>query len=221
MNILEKLDHEGYTKTPTIEDTEMYHLLLSRILEKVNIAQDGINGVDGIDGIDGKNGRDGKDGVNGVDGRHGKDGKNGRDGKDGVNGKDGKDGVDGKDGNHAIIDEDALILSLIDKLKKEKLIDLSHIKGGQTFVKDQVRYKIEELMHGSVKPASASGITIITISGTVDDSNTSFTATTQPTLLNINGSFYQPLGGAITWTYAGGTITISSPVGTGGQIYGI
>lgn len=65
------------------------------------------------------------------------------------------------------------------------------------------------------------GISLLTISGTIDDSNVTFTSTSQPKLLVINGGTYQPTGGAITWTYSGGTITLSSPIGTGGSIFGI
>lgn len=69
--------------------------------------------------------------------------------------------------------------------------------------------------------SSASGLTIVAVSGTIDDSNTAFTSATQPTLLNINGSFYAKTGGNITWSYSGGNITLSSPVGTGGSIFGV
>lgn len=69
--------------------------------------------------------------------------------------------------------------------------------------------------------ATGSGFTVITVTGVIDDSNTTFTVASQPTLLNINGQFYQKTGGAITWTYVAGTITISVPVGTGGSIFGI
>ena len=61
----------------------------------------------------------------------------------------------------------------------------------------------------------------ITITGTIDDSNMAFTAPEEPTLLVINGGVYQQTGGAITWTYLTGNITISSPVGLGGSIFGL
>ena len=65
------------------------------------------------------------------------------------------------------------------------------------------------------------GVSVLTISGTVDDSNVTLTAVQEPSLLVINGSLYQKTGGSITWSYSSGTITLSSPVGTGGQIYGL
>lgn len=65
------------------------------------------------------------------------------------------------------------------------------------------------------------GVGIITVTGTINDSNVSFTAGSQPTVLDINGAVYSPTGGAITWTYSSGSITLSSPVGTGGSIFGI
>lgn len=64
--------------------------------------------------------------------------------------------------------------------------------------------------------------TILNATGTIDDSNTAFTFTRQPSELVINGASYQQTGGAITWTWAAGTFTatLSSPVGIGGSIYG-
>lgn len=69
--------------------------------------------------------------------------------------------------------------------------------------------------------APGAGISVIAVAGSINDSNVSFTAASQPTLLNVNGQFYQKTGGNITWSYAAGTITLSSPVGTGGSIFGI
>lgn len=69
--------------------------------------------------------------------------------------------------------------------------------------------------------ATPAALGIIAVSGTIDDTNVTFTAATQPTLLNINGSFYQKTGGTFTWTYVAGTITLNNAVGTGGSIFGI
>lgn len=69
--------------------------------------------------------------------------------------------------------------------------------------------------------SSGGGFSIITVSGTINDVNVTFTSASQPTLLFINGSAYQTTGGSITWSYLAGTITISSPIGTGGSIFGV
>lgn len=69
--------------------------------------------------------------------------------------------------------------------------------------------------------ASPSALAIIPIAGAIDDSNKTFTYTTLPTLLNINGAFYQPTGGSYTWTALAGTITLNAAVGVNGQIFGI
>lgn len=130
----------------------------------------------------------------------------------------------GEDGKDATVDEERLISLLLERVKKEKPFDMSHIKGAQDFIfntsQKSVRIKFEELMHGGGS-SSGGGLSIITVTGVVDDSNVTFSTATQPTLLNINGAFYQQVGGAITWSYAGTTITLSSPVGVGGQIYGV
>lgn len=126
----------------------------------------------------------------------------------------------GEPGKDAQIDEKAFMNRLLGRIKNEQMLDLSHIKGAQGFIKDGVKYKFEELMHGGGGNSSG-GFSVIAVSGTINDSNTSFSAATQPTLLNINGAFYQKTGGTITWTYAGTAITTSSPVGTGGSIFGV
>ncbi len=95
-------------------------------------------------------------------------------------------------------------------------------RGGGDTVKAGTNVTITTDANGkkviSVTPAA---LAIIAVSGTIDDSNKTFTAASQPTLLNINGSFYAPTGGNITWTYVAGTITLSSLIGTGGSIFGV
>lgn len=68
---------------------------------------------------------------------------------------------------------------------------------------------------------SASGnasISPITVTGTVDDSNTSFTAATTPTIVIVNGASYIHGAGC---TISGTSITLDNPVGTGGSIYAL
>ena len=59
--------------------------------------------------------------------------------------------------------------------------------------------------------------------GTIDDTNVDFTFTQLPAIIVINGGEYRQTGGSITWTWNAGTLTatLSSPVGTGGSIYGL
>ncbi len=109
------------------------------------------------------------------------------------------------------------IIKVMKELPESARLEVSDIRNYQSFVFNKTKYGVHEMMHGG----SAGSITVITISGTINDANVSFTASTQPTLLNINGAFYYTSGGAITWSYTSGTITLSSPVGTGGSIFGI
>lgn len=97
------------------------------------------------------------------------------------------------------------------------------IRGGGDTVAAGTGVTLTRLPSGQVQiSATGSGaFSIIAVSGTIDDSNKSFTAASAPTLLNINGAFYQKTGGAYTWTYSGGAITLNNPVGTGGSIFGI
>lgn len=96
------------------------------------------------------------------------------------------------------------------------------IKAGDNIVvvKDAFgNWVISSTATGGTGGGSGSGI--ITISGTIDDSNVTFTSTSEPDILVINGGSYRPTGGAYTWSYSAGTITLSSAVGTGGNIYGM
>lgn len=113
--------------------------------------EQGIEGEVGQDGTDGVDGIDGKDGINGKDGLAGKDGTKGEKGEKGDMGKDGKDGQDSNP-------EDVINL-----LKKDKSLDISHLRNSEQitgaigklktiqddgFLFNGKKYKIEELMHG-------------------------------------------------------------------------
>lgn len=68
------------------------------------------------------------------------------------------------------------------------------------------------------------GFTVLPATGTIDDTNVTFTFTSVPTLININGSFYSStstVGGTLVWTNVGTTVTLAFPVGSGGSIFGI
>lgn len=132
--------------------------------------------------------------------------------------KDGKPGLDAFEGEDGAAKLQAAALLIVKHIKDKQMLDLTHIKGAQKFIKDGVSYKMEELMHGGGSK-STGGFTILTVTGTIDDSNTSFSIVSKPTLVNINGSFYIGTGGNITWTYSGTTLTLSSPVGVGGSIF--
>lgn len=64
---------------------------------------------------------------------------------------------------------------------------------------------------------------ILVATGTRNDSNMDFTFVSQPAIVVINGASYRSTGGAITWTWTAATLTVtlSSAVGSGGDIYGI
>jgi hypothetical protein len=76
----------------------------------------------------------------------------------------------------------------------------------------------------TVAVTGGGGFTILPATGAIDDSNVTFTFTSVPTLININGSFYSStstVGGTLVWTNVGTTITLAFPVGTGGSLFGI
>jgi hypothetical protein len=56
-----------------------------------------------------------------------------------------------------------------------------------------------------------------TPSGTINDSNVTFTVANEPFFINVNGGIYE-VGDGIYLSYSSGTITLAAPVGTGGFI---
>lgn len=65
--------------------------------------------------------------------------------------------------------------------------------------------------------ASSGAYSILTATGTIDDSNTAFTFASKPTEVVINGLSYIENAG---WTWSNPTATLENPVGSGGRIYG-
>lgn len=128
-----------------------------------------------------------------------------------------KDGDPGAPGKDAVIDEKAFMNRLLGRIKNEQLLDLSHIKGAQGFIKDGVNYKFEELMHGG----SGTGSTINFVNNEIiSGSGTSWTLANTPVVGSVqlygNGQYltpgvgndYQIVASAITTTnsFSSGTI---------------
>lgn len=192
---------------------------LSTRLDNIQL-REGIQGEPGTAGPQGERGipgENGKDGTNGKDGKNGRNGVDGSDGRNGISGKNGKDGTDGKNGIDAVVKYDQIIDDLIEKIKKEKPLDISHIRNSNSFLFGGTRYKTAELMHGAGTGGSGSTLTPETPSGAVDDSNVTFTVTNEPLYIVVNGGQYT-VGTGIYQSYVAGTITLTAPVGDGGFI---
>lgn len=171
----------------------------------------GEKGDTGETGDQGEPGEDGKDGINGIDGI---DGKNGLNGKDGNTGEKGEKGDKGEDGIDGIDGKDSQPEEIINLLKKEKSLDISHLRNSEqiitavgklkNFDSDGFRfngkkYKFSELMHG----AGSGGGTTLTL-------ETNGTPNGDQTLLNLKQ------GANVTITDDGvGGITIAATGDTG------
>jgi len=75
-----------------------------------------------------------------------------------------------------------------------------------------------------ISSTGGSGLSILTVvTGNVDDTDTVFTFASAPTLVVVNGATYRngssAMGGTIS--ISGTTVTLPSPVGTGGDIYAL
>lgn len=199
----------------------------------------GIQGDQGIEGVQGEKGEQGIQVIQGIQGVKGEKGELGIQGIQGEPGLDGKDGEPGKDATAETLSED-LRLSLGDIEKRLEEVSKrpqqragwgAHplvVTDGSTVV-DKVTRRIN---FGTNLTASRSADGIVTVNasggagsaltyeaptGTVDDANLAFTVSNAPLFIIVNGLQYH-VGNGIYATYVAGTITLTSPVGTGGYI---
>lgn len=152
-------------------------------------------------------------GDQGPQGIRGPQGEPGRTGKPGESIK----GDKGDPGKDAEFDSKDLFDTFIKRIQKEQLLDISHIRNASSFMKDGIKYKIEELMHGGASSTGA-GLSVLTTTGTVDDSNVTFPFTSAPTLVVVNGVSYRNGHGV---TISGTTAVLDTPAGVGGDVYGL
>ncbi len=134
------------------------------------------------------------------------------------------------------------VISVMHSLPEMDKLEVSKgIRNAASFIYGGTKYGMHEMMHGggptlaagsnitltsnsngtTTVAASSGALTFLTATGTINDSNVTFTFVSLPIALIINGALYQQTGGAITWSYLAGTVTLSSAVGTGGSIIGI
>ncbi len=132
------------------------------------------------------------------------------------------------------------IIKEMKNLPEKDRLEVQDIRNHQAFMYKGTKYGMHEMMHGggptltagsnitltttdgtTTVAASSGAISFLSATGTINDVNVTFTFASLPIALIINGALYQQSGGAITWSYLAGTVTLSSPVGTGGSIVGI
>jgi hypothetical protein len=170
-----------------------------------------------------------------------KDGKEGPPGPQGIAGEPGIQGIQGIKGEDGSPDTGEDIITKVNKdkgskkIKKEKVEGLEHIidwikdfNGNERRMRLYNGGLVSEIVAGSnvtvdstdpgrpIISASGAALAIITVTGTINDTNTSFTAASTPTLVCINGAFYRNGKGV---TISGTSITTDNPVGTAGDIY--
>lgn len=120
-------------------------------------------------------------------------------------------GTPGKDGSPDTGEE---IIKKINTDKNEGVIRKEKVEG-LADIEDVAR--TAQANARQVFAIVGSGISWGVPVGTIDDSNTTFTVSTKPIFIIVNGGIYREGKGVYT-SYSGGTITLSSPVGTDGFI---
>ncbi len=101
------------------------------------------------------------------------------------------------------------IVALMAKLPEKDRLDISSVRNASSFMKDGIKYKIEELMHGGGSSSSSSTIYSDTVSGVINSVNKVFTVPNTivtPIALWLANSIYQP---GVDFTTSGTTITMT------------
>lgn len=120
--------------------------------------------------------------------------------------------------------KDKLGINEIDKLTK--ILDRRYIHGGGDTVTAGTNVTITRNANGDkvINATGGAAIAVLAAAGDIDDTNTTFTFTSVPTIVVINGASYaatSTVGGTLAWTNVGTTVTLAFPVGTGGSIYAL
>lgn len=139
-----------------------------------------------------------------------------------------------KDGKDAVVDHEKLAQIVIDKLAEGKLLKPEHIDGlanQMTGLRNHVAVRgggdtvtagtgVIITTSNGVKTinAAGTGYSILTATGTINDSNKVFTFVSTPILVVVNNNIYKNGNGV---TIVGTTATLDSVVGTGGSIFAL
>jgi len=106
-----------------------------------------------------------------------------------------------------------------------KVLDRRYIHGGGDTVSAGSGITITNVNGTKQISATGSGsFSVLAATGDIDDTNTTFTFTSAPTIVVINGASYletSNVGGSPAWSIVGTTVTLAFPVGVGGSIFGI
>lgn len=216
-------------------------------IARIKEGRDGRDGVDGKDGRDGAPGPRGEKGERGEPGPVGRAifGARGADGKDGKDGSPDtpeqvRDKLEALKGDERT--DKSAIKGIEDIEKQVKEISLRPTRvGGAKGIGLYVGGSKKLLTAQQINLVAGTGISIsyayangrndltiaatgtasltpIEVTGDVDDSNTSFTADSAPSMVIVNGAAYRDGHGC---SITGTAITLDNPVGTGGDIYAL
>lgn len=179
--------------------------------------------VAGPQGIQGEKGEKG-DSITGPRGERGET-IIGPKGEKGARGLKGEVGESGKD---ATFEEKVLFDAFIKRMRKEQSLDISNIKNAASFMKDGIKYKIEELMHGGAGSSmTTSSVTTQYLLNAVQSGNDVTIALSQLTnfatfsaiITLYRNNVPQTLGASYNFTVSGSTVTIFNA--DAGEIFNI
>lgn len=123
----------------------------------------------------------------------------------------------GKAGKDAIFDKDSFKKEMVEYIRKEKPLDISHIKGAQEFVmqtgQKNIKIKMEELLHGGGGSGGGTATKSIDLSAQCTGSNKAFNIPSFTTALSLMGSdapiVYRPI---TDWSASATTLTLTAAV---------
>lgn len=105
---------------------------------------------------------------------------------------------------------DDVITAVVKRIQKGDVIHVNNVKGAGAFIKDGIRYRFDELMHGSGSSSNTGGTGYqVPTSGVVDGVNQTFTWATTPHVIVVDqGRAMQKTSSDTTVNWTGTTTTI-------------
>jgi hypothetical protein len=101
---------------------------------------------------------------------------------------------------------------------KQGLVNSLNLVAGSNVTLSYNRASGRQDITISATGGGSGAFSVIAVSGTINDTNTSFTAASTPVLVVVNGNAYRHGAGV---TISGTSITLDNPVGAGGDVYAL
>lgn len=107
---------------------------------------------------------------------------------------------------------------LVGGAKKGQVNYVNFVAGNGVTITHNTAHGRNDITFNATGGGEGGSLAVLTATGTVDDSNTTFTFVSTPVVVVVNGASYRDGHGA---TITGTSVELDYPVGTGGDIYAL